>query len=260
VTASLDIDLDRPRLEAEREFLLRSIEDLEVERAAGELDDERHRELLDRYTARAAAVLRSLEAGVPAGPAVPPARGRRRLLAVAGVVAVAGVAGALLASSLGLRQAGGTLTGNDQSAGDVAAAFARNVERDPDDVDARLAYARFLLQSDRPVDAVREFDTAAGLDPGNAEAHAYGGWILFLAGLTDEALSRLDAAVAADPDYPDAHFFRGMALLRGRDDRTGAAGELRRYLALAPEGPMREQVEAVLAEAETGEGEGAGEG
>jgi tetratricopeptide (TPR) repeat protein len=260
VTASLDIDLDRPGLEAEREFLLRSIEDLEAERAAGELDDERYRELLDRYTARAAAVLRSLEAGVPAGPAAPPAQGRRRLLAVAGVVAVAAVAGALLASSLGLRQPGGTLTGNDQSGGDVAVAFVRNVERDPDDVDARLAYARFLLQSNRPVDAVREFDTAARLDPGNAEAHAYGGWILFLAGLTDEALSRLHAAVAAEPDYPDAHFFRGMVLLRGRDDRAGAAGELRRYLALAPEGPMREQVEAVLAEAETGEGEGAGDG
>jgi tetratricopeptide (TPR) repeat protein len=173
---------------------------------------------------------------------------------------LAAVAGALLASSLGLRQPGGTLTGNDQSGVDVAAAFARNVELDPDDVDARLAYARYLLQSGEPVDAVREFDAAARLDPGNAEAHAYGGWILFLAGLTDEALSRLDAAVAADPDYPDAHFFRGMTLLRGRDDRAGAAGELRRYLALAPAGPMREQVETVLAEVETGEGEGAGEG
>jgi tetratricopeptide (TPR) repeat protein len=234
VTASLDVDLDREGLEAERKFLLRSIEDLEAERTAGELDDERYRELLDRYTARAAAVLRSLDAGVPAGPATPSARGRRRLLAVLGVIAVAAVAAALLASSLGLRQPGGTLTGNDQSGGDVAAAFARNVELDPDDVDARLAYARCLLQSERPVDAVREFDTAARLDPSNAEAHAYGGWILFLAGLTDEAISRLDAAVAADPDYPDAHFFRGMALLRGRDDRTGAAGELRTYLDLRP--------------------------
>ncbi len=61
---------------------------------------------------------------------------------------------------------------------------------------------------------------------------------------------RLDAAVAADPDFADAHFFRGMVLFRGRDDRAGAAAELRTYLALVPEGPLRSQVEAVLAEVE----------
>ncbi|MBW3626597.1 MAG: tetratricopeptide repeat protein [Actinobacteria bacterium] len=258
MTAPVDTDADRAALEAERDFLLRSIEDLEAERAAGELDDARYRELLDRYTARAAAVLRSLEGGDPPGPATPPAPGRRGLLAGAAVVAVAAVAGVLLASSLGLRQPGQTVTGNDQSGADPGAAFARQVELAPDDIDARLAYARFLLASDRPVDALREFDTAARLDPGNAEAHAYGGWILSLAGLYDEALSRLDAAVAADPEYPDAHFFRGMALREGRDDAAGAAEELRTYLALAPDGPLREQVEAVLAEMEAGAGESGG--
>lgn len=123
------------------------------------------------------------------------------------------------------------------------------MELRPEDVDARLALARFLLQSGEPVDALRHYDEAARLDPTDAESRAYGGWILFLAGLIDEALPRLDAAVAADTAYPDAHFFRGM-VLRDRGDETGAAAELRTYLDLEADGPLRSRVEAVLAELE----------
>ena len=49
-------DLDREALEAERDFLLRSLDDLEAERAAGNVDDDTYRTLHDDYTARAAAV------------------------------------------------------------------------------------------------------------------------------------------------------------------------------------------------------------
>src|SRR5581483_479501 len=51
---------DLASLESERDFLLRSIADLEIEREAGNLDDERYQALKDDYTARAAAVLRSI--------------------------------------------------------------------------------------------------------------------------------------------------------------------------------------------------------
>src|SRR5687767_3664723 len=59
-------------LESERDFLLRSIADLETEREVGNLDEERYRALKDDYTARAAAVLRSIEEGRDAGPAPAP--------------------------------------------------------------------------------------------------------------------------------------------------------------------------------------------
>ena len=41
-------------LEEEREFLLRSLRDLEREREAGDIDDDDYRTLHDDYTARAA--------------------------------------------------------------------------------------------------------------------------------------------------------------------------------------------------------------
>ena len=48
-------------LEEERDFLLRSLEDLEREHAAGDVDDSDFEELKDDYTARAAAVIRAIE-------------------------------------------------------------------------------------------------------------------------------------------------------------------------------------------------------
>jgi tetratricopeptide (TPR) repeat protein len=130
-----------------------------------------------------------------------------------------------------------------------------------------MAYARFLLEEGEAADAVEEFDRVARLDPKNAEAPAYAGWLVFLAArsqpaearpgdaapsgdvasqLTAAALARLDQAVAADPDYPDAHFFRGMVLLRGTNDPAGAVPEFERFLALAPNGPQSDEVRGLL--------------
>ena len=82
-------DLPAEALEQEREFLLRSLDDLDRERAAGDMDEQDYRALRDGYTARAAAVLRALEraqnpTGVEASPdrvpapAAPASSGARR--------------------------------------------------------------------------------------------------------------------------------------------------------------------------------------
>jgi uncharacterized protein (TIGR02996 family) len=210
-------------------------------------------------------VLRSIEEGVDARPGPAPVSWRRRLLVGLGIAAFATVAGVLLAGALGQRLPGGSATGNAQS--DRREALVRQVRQHPDNVNARMAYARFLLESGEAADAVAEFDTAAHLDPKNAEAPAYAGWLVFLAArsqsgdaqsgaatpsrdvaaeLTAAALRRLDQAVAADPYFPDAHFFRGMVLLRGANDPAGAVPEFERYLALAPEGPQSDEVRQLL--------------
>jgi tetratricopeptide (TPR) repeat protein len=259
-------------LESERDFLLRSIADLEAEREAGNLETARYEELRDDYTARAAAVLRSLEAGVDARPVPPPIPWRRKLVVALGLAGFAIVTAVLLAGALGERLPGQTVTGNAQSAAsDPGVELKRQVEERPDDPAAHLAYARFLLDS-KPVEAVREFDAAARLSSGNprvaAEAQAYAGWVVFLASrsdqsdpgvageLTGSALQRLDAAVSADPDYPDAHFFRGMVLFRGRNDAAGAVPEFERYLALAPDSPLAPQVKTLLEAARRNQGGG----
>lgn len=246
-------------LTAERDFLLRSLADLEAEHAAGELSQERFRELHDRYTVQAAAVLRALDRigaqqsleGVP-GESPRGRRVRGIVAATAVAVFIVGLGGALLVRAVGERQPGQTITGNAQSIVPAARidALARTARDRPTDPAAHMAYASALLEAGKMVDALRAFDTAARLDPGNPAPKAYGGWIVFLAGLTDEAIARLDAAVATDPAYPDARFFRGMALLRGRGDRGGALVEFREYLRLAPDAPERDQVQVVIDEIE----------
>lgn len=243
-----------PALRSEADFLLRSLEDLDRELATGDLDASQHQRLADEYTTRAAAVLRQLQREEPVPPAGVPARRRRRWPAVAATAALVAVVALALPSALGRRGPGETITGNAQSQGPSLGRLAAVAEQRPEDPAARRAYARALLDAGKTVDALEEFDAAARLDPADAESRAYGGWIVFLAGLPDEALRRLDAAVAARPDYPDAHFFRGMVLLRGRNDPAGAAVELRRYLTLTPAGaPMRADVEQLLASIATSE-------
>ena len=264
---------DLASLESERDFLLRSIADLETERAAGNLDDERYRALKDDYTARAAAVLRSIEEGGDARPAPPPVPKKRKLLTGGAVLAFVVVAALALAAAAGKRHAGQTITGNaqssaaesgasgDQSDASRRAALERQVKEHPDDAAAHLVFARYLLEKGEATEAVKEFVTTARLDPKNAEANAYAGWVSFVAAqsaaadpktateLTDRALARLDAAVAADDAYPDAHFFRGMVEFRGKNDPKAAVPDFERYLALVPQGQMNDQVKALLDQA-----------
>jgi uncharacterized protein (TIGR02996 family) len=259
-------------LESERDFLLRSIADLDEERAAGNLDDDRYQALKDDYTARAAAVLRSLEEGRDAQPPPPPppAPKSRRLLIGGAVVAFVVVASLALNAAVGKRHNGQTITGNAQSesgqpaaAGSATdaerrAALERQVADHPTDPAAHLVFARYLLEAGEPAEAVKEYVTAAKLDPKDPEANAYAGWVTFLAAqspnadpktaaeLVDRALTRLDAAVAAADDYPDAHFFRAMVQFRGRNNAKAAVPDFERYLALVPAGPLSDEVKQLL--------------
>lgn len=258
-------------LESERDFLLRSLADLESEREAGNLDDERYHALKDDYSARAAAVLRSIEEGRDAIPSPPPVARKRRLLTGGAILAFVVVAALALAAATGTRREGQSVTGNSQSEGNPAAdpeadrarreALERQVAENPDDPTAHLVLARYLVGvGDLPA-AVREYVAAANLDPGNAEAHAYAGWVTFLAAqspeadpqtaaeLTERALARLDTAVAAAGDYPDARFFRGMVQFRGKNNPKAAIPDFERYLELVPESSLNAQVEQLLDQA-----------
>jgi cytochrome c-type biogenesis protein CcmH/NrfG len=252
---------DRAALETEWDFLVSSLADLEAERDAGDLSPAQFERLASTYTARAAAVHRTLDAyRTPSSTDAPdgqPGRSQwRRAGVAAALAAVVAIAAVVLPRAVGDRGQGQTITGNAQSAPEPTAdALARAVDEDPNDPQARVAYARLLLDQGELVEAMRQYDAAVRLDEANAEALAYSGWILALAGVsdpragtTDAGLERIDRAIAADPAYPDAHMFRGMTLLN-TGDPAGAVPELERYLQLADDGPMRAEVEAMLDEA-----------
>lgn len=239
-------------LRAERDFLLRSLADLEAERESGDISEQRYRALHDRYTVQAANALRALTRVEAEAATLPVARPRGPQGVVAAVVAVAVVAvgSVALVGATRDRGAGETITGNAQAGTPSGQALARAASERPDDVDAQLAYASSLMQRGDYLESLKTFDAAARLAPENPMPKAYAGWLLFLAGLPDEAMKRLDQALTTDATFADTHFFRGMVMLRSRQDRAGALGSFREYLRLAPAGPERAQVEKMVRELE----------
>jgi tetratricopeptide (TPR) repeat protein len=236
-------------LQQERDFLLRSLSDLERERAAGDMEEADFLALRDGYTARAAAVLRALEAARVSAPAsdgspgrkaaaVSPRRRRflRPVLAATLVGAVAALAGLLVAASAGDRLPGQTVSGGP-SVGEID----------------RLAQARSLLSQGKTVEAIKKYDEVLRTDPRQPEALAYRGWLLRLAGvaasapqLVDRGQQSVEAAIASDPSYADAHFFRGVILLEDRNQPASAVTELRLFLTTNPPQALRSAVEEVL--------------
>lgn len=257
---------ERERLESERDFLLRSLDDLDAERAAGGIDEESYERLHDDYTARAAAAIRALRDGVDARPKAEPLSWRRRLVIGGAIGGFALVAAVSLAAALGVRLPGELASGNeplDRSGGEAAAdrraTLEATVEERPDDVGARLALARFLEGGGDLVGALRQYDEVIALDPDNADALAQSGRVLYLtaeqvpgtqqaADLVAAARDRLDRAVAADPDYPDARFFRAVVLAEELLDRDQAVVDAQRYLVLAADGPFADQARRLLAD------------
>ncbi len=244
--------------EEERQFLLRSLDDLEAERVAGNIDDETYQQLHDDYTARAAITVRAMRDDKDADDAAtesPPPSRARRVLVIGGLIVFAAVAATTMAFALGARLPGQTITGNSQARSNVTVqqrlrALEATVAKLPNDAGARLALARFRLGQRDLAGALQDYQAAAGLDPTNAEPFAYSGWIIRLQGFPDQGLQLLDKAVSVDGAYPDAHFFRGFVLLRDKKDPKAAIPEFQQYLVAAPGSPLADQVRSLLAEAE----------
>jgi tetratricopeptide (TPR) repeat protein len=197
----------------------------------------------DDYTARAARVIRAIEAHGARVAASRPRRSRLRGLAIAaGVLAFAVLAGVLVAQTAGRRQAGETATGS-----------IRETTRTELDQAVTLA-------ADGDYDgAIALYDDVLADQPDNVEALTFKGWFQFLSGDADGVVTLIDA-VEADPEYPAPHAFLAVVFNRlGRPET--ALAELDRLDELDPPpeiarlvSGLREQVEADLAAGGTDDG------
>lgn len=217
-------------LEEERDFLLRSLADLEREHAAGDVDDEDYGALTDDYTARAAAVLRAIDDRERIVRAARPRRDWRRTAAVLVTVGVlAGGAGWFVFRDSGARAPGQGLTG------DVRQDSANLILQ----AQGLTGQAQAALQAGDPTKAVQSFQSAIEtytraleLSPGNVEAITYRAWVLHTVAINSEAAvgaeldqrarRGLDEAIAIDPTYSDARVFRAIL---GRNAGQWAAAQ-----------------------------------
>ncbi len=61
------------------------------------------------------------------------------------------------------------------------------------------------------------------LQPSNAEALAYRGWMLWLGGELENSVSDIESAITFDPSYPDARAF--SAIINFREGKIVEASE-----------------------------------
>ena len=245
--------MTRAELEDERSFLLASLEDLERERAAGDVSEADFAALRDRYTRRAAEVLRALDhdesgaaggeldvavAATGAGPgstAGPGRRRRRRALALVGsLVLLAAVAATVVEIQTGTRLPGQTATGS------VSLGRAAQLRR-------TVAQAQDLQAGGDAAGALRLYRQVLAQDPNQVEALAESGWLEFEAGVqardasvVAQAQQLEQRAERAAPGAYVPHLYLGSMLL-AEGDAPGAVGQYRQFLA---DGPPPDKVRA----------------
>jgi tetratricopeptide (TPR) repeat protein len=262
----------REQLEQERDFLMKSLDDLELERESGGIDEESYTQLHDDYTARAAAVLRTLRDGVdvtPTSPAPTKRTARRRLVVVSLVVVFALVAGGLLALAVGARLPGQTGSGNTQPTATTNAsskALAKKIDdlqakvnASPDDYQLRLDLALAYEENGDITNALKQSDAAISIDADRPEGHTNLARLLYLvseqlpskkaqAQYVAQALAGFNKAIEVGPDYADAYYLRGVLYAFGLKDNARSQVDLQNYLLKAPSGRWADNARTLLAQ------------
>lgn len=233
------LDLDAlAALEDQQAFLRRSLEDLDREHEAGDLDDVDHAALRADYEARLAAIGAAVDDGRASFAAVRPTGSRgRRVALVVGVAAFALVCGFAVARLAGRRTVGGTATGDNR--------------KDPRTLLVEcLADVSGRGGTDQTVAC---YDSVLSIDPANIEAQTYRAGVQLMANRDTAQIAKLIDVATANPDYPDAHAFLAVAFdLIGRPD--SALAELRTLDTLHPTPLIQDLVSGLRSELEAAAG------
>jgi Flp pilus assembly protein TadD len=169
------------------------------------------------------------------------------------LAALAALAVPLLTGAIRDRAADQPISGGQ----DPVAFFEQRVREHPNDLAARLDLGARYLQTGDVERAVAQYLEALRIEPDNPEARATLGFLLHRAGNPEDGLQEVDKALAVAPEDPEALYFKGVILLEGLDRPEDAADAFRAYLEVAPFGARRDEVEGLLARAES-EADGAG--
>jgi tetratricopeptide (TPR) repeat protein len=218
---------DRTRLLEQRDHLLRSLDDLDAELEAGDIDRDDYAQLRDDYVARAADVTRALEGSsalVTTRP-VPEVSLWRRI----GWLGL--IAGVALLGAWAMIEYSGARGSGDTASGEIRQSSA-----------TLLAEAAAAFGEGDPERSIELYGEVLEIQPSNVEALTYRGWVRYQTGDADGSVADFDEAVALDPDYADVRVFRTVAAL-DRGEFAAAAAELDAFDANDPAPIARQLVD-----------------
>ena len=238
---------ERWYLNDEREFLLRSIDDAERERGAGDLSDADYEVLVARDRARLAEVEATLAAlGPELPPEVKPASTdvvpRRRYgpwsrvgIVVACLFIVAGAV-ILVDHAVSPAAPGQAPTGS------VTLSKAQRIED-------QLAAASVLAENGEGQQALVLYNRVLTEDPEDPIALAAGGWLEWNAGVSGKSAAAERAgrqseekAVRYGPSFYGGHLYLGLILL---DQDDNAPGAIKQFTAFLADGPSKAEIKSV---------------
>ena len=225
-------------LEEQRDFLARSLVDLEHERGAGDLDEHDYQTLRADYEARAEQVHRAID-GERSALRPPPRRPWTRTAAVVVAVALAaGGTGLFVAATAGSRLPGETTTGD-----------IRETSND------RLGQAVALAQAGQVAEALTIYEEVLAEDPENVRALLDRGLLRLRAGQATASAAlfaagqeSIEQALALRPNDPEALFYLALAQ-RLQGDVEGASATLRLALQQDPPPALEAQIVDALEQA-----------
>ena len=209
----------------QKEFLLKSLQELDQELESGNLSSDDHDMLVRRYTRELASIAESEEA---ASSGQQPKKGYRTkaLLWSLGVVLLGVVAGITVSQTSGDRSEGESITGSIRKS-----------------VNTQISEAQMLLGNrDRWGEAIEIFDQVLEVQPSNVEAMTYRSWLNYQSGAdADIQIAAWEEVLVLEPSYPDALVFISIAL-----SNEGRHSQAATYLDELRSSPVREDILGIV--------------
>ena len=209
----------------QKEFLLKSLQELDQELESGNLSSDDHDMLVRRYTRELAGIAESEET---ASSGQQPKKGYRTkaLLWSLGVVLLGVVAGITVSQTSGDRSEGESITGSIRKS-----------------VNTQISEAQMLLGNrDRWGEAIEIFDQVLEVQPSNVEAMTYRSWLNYQSGAdADIQIAAWEEVLVLEPSYPDALVFISIAL-----SNEGRYSQAATYLDELRSSPVREDILGIV--------------
>ena len=208
-----------------KEFLLKSLQELDQELESGNLSSDDHDMLVRRYTRELAGIAES-EKATSSGQQPKKGYRTKALLWSLGVVLLGVVAGITVSQTSGDRSEGESITGSIRKS-----------------VNTQISEAQMLLGNrDRWGEAIEIFDQVLEVQPSNVEAMTYRSWLNYQSGAdADIQIVAWEEALVLEPSYPDALVFISIAL-----SNEGRHSQAAIYLDKLRSSPVREDILGIV--------------
>ena len=220
-------DQERADLSVEREVLLQSLQELDVELAQGRLEHEDYERLKATDEQRLLGVMDRLEALAAARPSSSSEQPDQPRSAWGSAVAVSLVVVILSVGTYGFLQwrtinrlvdIQTERTGQMPDPREMVARLEARLKENPDDVQGQMMAGRSYMVLERMDDAKNAYEKVLELDPRNHEAHYNMGVIMIEQRKFDDpkifeaALKHFDRVLVDRPNEPGVNWYKGLAL------------------------------------------------